>query len=166
MAWPPTVPPTTRANNTPQLDTHPADHNQLSAAITQMAGFLPQGRIASAYSSSVASGITAAIDLAILPAITAIAGHRYFLFAKVHIQVLTTAGHVTLAIMEGATTLETITHTVTANGFAFVTCWVEIQPTAGAHTYKCQVGVTGGGTGTLQASGRVHGIYIAEVAGV
>ena len=36
MAWPPVVPPATRANATPLLDTHPADHNAISAALTDL----------------------------------------------------------------------------------------------------------------------------------
>lgn len=36
MAWPPTVPPATRANATPQLDNHAADHNAVSLALTAM----------------------------------------------------------------------------------------------------------------------------------
>lgn len=36
MAYPPTVPPATRINATPQVDTHPADHNAISGALNDM----------------------------------------------------------------------------------------------------------------------------------
>ena len=38
MAWPPVIPPATRANTTAQLDTHPADHNAISTALTALVG--------------------------------------------------------------------------------------------------------------------------------
>ena len=34
MAWPPTIPPATRSNTTPELDNHALDHNQASEALT------------------------------------------------------------------------------------------------------------------------------------
>lgn len=36
MAWPPVIPPATRANSTAQLDAHPSDHNAISAALTAL----------------------------------------------------------------------------------------------------------------------------------
>lgn len=36
MAWPPPALPTTRANDTPQLDTHPADHNAVNLAVNDI----------------------------------------------------------------------------------------------------------------------------------
>lgn len=36
MAWPPPVLPVNRSNATPQLDTHPADHNALAQAINDI----------------------------------------------------------------------------------------------------------------------------------
>lgn len=46
MAWPPPVPPATRANNSPQLDSHPSDHNLISAALTALFANVPQIRAA------------------------------------------------------------------------------------------------------------------------
>lgn len=34
MAWPPTIPPNTRQNTTPELDNHPSDHNTIADALT------------------------------------------------------------------------------------------------------------------------------------
>jgi hypothetical protein len=36
MAWPPIIPPNTRQNITPELDSHPSDHNLISNALTAM----------------------------------------------------------------------------------------------------------------------------------
>src|SRR5215203_5099250 len=36
MAWPPVIPPATRANSTAQLDAHPSDHNAISTALTDI----------------------------------------------------------------------------------------------------------------------------------
>jgi hypothetical protein len=36
MAYPPAVPPATRVNATPQVDNHPADHNGISNALTDI----------------------------------------------------------------------------------------------------------------------------------
>lgn len=36
MAYPPTIPPNTRANTTPQFDNHPGDHNDISDALTDI----------------------------------------------------------------------------------------------------------------------------------
>src|SRR4030095_16705759 len=36
MAYPPVVPPSTRTNATPSVDNHPGDHNQISAALTEI----------------------------------------------------------------------------------------------------------------------------------
>lgn len=166
MAWPPPLPPATRANATLQLDNHPNDHNLLAAAIAQVCATVPLGRLASVYSVSAAGGITAAIDLVVLPAVTTVAGHRYLLVGKVHLQMGAAAGHVIFGINEGATVIESVTNTVQANAFATEHCWVEIQPAAGPHTYKATIAVTGGGTGQLigGAGNRAHGLYLAEVA--
>lgn len=40
MAYPPVVPPATRTNATPQADNHPADHNGISAALTDIVNVL------------------------------------------------------------------------------------------------------------------------------
>lgn len=46
MAWPPTIPPNTRANATSQADVHPQDHNQISDALTEMVTRInTQGRL-------------------------------------------------------------------------------------------------------------------------
>jgi microcystin-dependent protein len=50
MAYPPTIPPATRTNNTPQVDDHPDDHNAISAALTDIVNELgadPKGDYAS-----------------------------------------------------------------------------------------------------------------------
>lgn len=42
MAWPPNLPPATRANTTPQQDAHPSDHNLIAgalAAVVPRAGY-------------------------------------------------------------------------------------------------------------------------------
>lgn len=36
MPWPPVIPPATRANATPSIDTHPSDHNAISQALTDL----------------------------------------------------------------------------------------------------------------------------------
>jgi|KBSMisStaDraftv2_1062788.scaffolds.fasta_scaffold780071_1 hypothetical protein len=36
MPWPPVVPPATRANATPSIDLHAADHNAISQALTDL----------------------------------------------------------------------------------------------------------------------------------
>jgi hypothetical protein len=36
MPYPPVIPPATRTNATPQLDTHPSDHNAISQALTDI----------------------------------------------------------------------------------------------------------------------------------
>jgi hypothetical protein len=36
MAYPPAIPPADRVNATPQVDNHPADHNAISAALTDI----------------------------------------------------------------------------------------------------------------------------------
>ncbi|MET0578005.1 MAG: hypothetical protein ABW122_05060 [Ilumatobacteraceae bacterium] len=36
MAYPPTIPPATRVNATPQVDNHPSDHNTISTALTDI----------------------------------------------------------------------------------------------------------------------------------
>lgn len=36
MAWPPTIPPATRSNLTPQDTDHPGDHNAISEALTDL----------------------------------------------------------------------------------------------------------------------------------
>jgi hypothetical protein len=36
MPWPPTIPPNTRANSTPELDNHPSDHNVMADALTAL----------------------------------------------------------------------------------------------------------------------------------
>ena len=36
MAYPPTVPSGTRINTTPQVNTHPQDHNEIHAALTDI----------------------------------------------------------------------------------------------------------------------------------
>ena len=36
MAWPPVIPPVTRTNATPSLDTHPADHTEIAQALTDL----------------------------------------------------------------------------------------------------------------------------------
>lgn len=36
MAWPPTLPPSTRANSTPQLDAHISDHNSAAEALAEL----------------------------------------------------------------------------------------------------------------------------------
>lgn len=38
MAWPPVLPPATRANATPQLDAHPLDHNSIATALAALVG--------------------------------------------------------------------------------------------------------------------------------
>jgi hypothetical protein len=50
MAYPPTVPPSTRANETPQADNHPSDHNAISRALSDIVnvlGLVPAGQAAS-----------------------------------------------------------------------------------------------------------------------
>lgn len=42
MAWPPATLPTNRTNATPQNNTHPADHNAISAAINDTVGKVQQ----------------------------------------------------------------------------------------------------------------------------
>jgi hypothetical protein len=42
MPWNAPIPPATRANATPQQDSHPSDHNQLSAALTQLRAMIDQ----------------------------------------------------------------------------------------------------------------------------
>lgn len=36
MAFPPTIPPSTRTNATPQVDNHPGDHNMISSALSDL----------------------------------------------------------------------------------------------------------------------------------
>lgn len=43
MAWPPTLPPTGRANSTPQVDAHPSDHNLIAAALAEIVARLGPG---------------------------------------------------------------------------------------------------------------------------
>jgi hypothetical protein len=40
MAYPPSVPPATRTDTTPQFTNHPGDHNQISAALTEILNHL------------------------------------------------------------------------------------------------------------------------------
>jgi microcystin-dependent protein len=50
MAYPPTIPPATRTNNTPQVDDHPDDHNAIANALTDIVNALgsdPAGDAAS-----------------------------------------------------------------------------------------------------------------------
>lgn len=50
MPYPPVIPPATRVNQTPQADNHPADHNGLSQALTDIVNELganPSGPAAS-----------------------------------------------------------------------------------------------------------------------
>lgn len=55
MPYPPTVPPTTRVNSTPQADNHPLDHNQLSQAITDMVNKLGTNPVGGADATTTAT---------------------------------------------------------------------------------------------------------------
>lgn len=44
MAWPPAVLPTNRTNATPQLDTHPSDHNNVNAAVNDIVAYIQATR--------------------------------------------------------------------------------------------------------------------------
>jgi hypothetical protein len=58
MVWP--IPPlaTTRKNDDPQFDTHPADHNALADAINELRVRMPRGYIARATQSTPGQAIT------------------------------------------------------------------------------------------------------------
>ncbi len=72
MAWPPLVPPATRANNTPQLDNHPGDHNGLANAITDVVARLAAAAVSqvagAVAGATVASGQTATVCTFTIPA--------------------------------------------------------------------------------------------------
>lgn len=57
MAWPPTIPPATRANATLQADLHPQDHNQISAALTEIVGRIDSRLLAWTPADNPTSGI-------------------------------------------------------------------------------------------------------------
>jgi hypothetical protein len=57
MAYPPTVPSTTRTNATPQVDNHPGDHNALATALSDIVNELGPNP----------SGPAATIDARLLP---------------------------------------------------------------------------------------------------
>lgn len=42
MPWPPTLPPATRTNATPQQNTHPADHNMIANALADLVAYMPR----------------------------------------------------------------------------------------------------------------------------
>lgn len=43
MAWPPTIPPNTRANGTAQNNNHPSDHNAIADALTEIVDRIGEG---------------------------------------------------------------------------------------------------------------------------
>ena len=46
--WPPVIPPATRVDDTAQKTAHPADHNQMAAALTQIVGKVTDGSLTGA----------------------------------------------------------------------------------------------------------------------
>lgn len=92
MPFPPTVPPTTRANATPLVDSHPADHNQLAAALNTLIATItnmPRGLIGQTVVTAPSATTTTAIaDMANSSlTFTPVVGRRYLVWARTALQV-------------------------------------------------------------------------------
>jgi len=144
MAYPPTIPAATRTNATVALDTHPADHNALATALTNM----PWGRAAGVINSGAAqTGITtAAVDLTGLSvAATLVVGRRYRIGFTVTINQLTANGVSNVILADGTNLVLTQPGTfVPANGYATVTGFYELVAAVTARTFKLRAATNGG----------------------
>lgn len=146
MPWPPVIPPATRANATPQLDTHPSDHNAISAALTDLVtrvNALPAGHLAYVEQTVVQTGITpATVDLTSMTITFTLATQRRVqLTANIW---YTKAGAdttgVAFAQIATAANVEVQgrgTHVV-AGGWGTVSLQKLLTLAAGTYTYKCR----------------------------
>jgi len=171
MAWPPVVPPTTRTNQTPQLDTHVNDHNQLAAAVAQLvalvpaAGALPWGRVAYGTSTASTAGISADTDV-ISVTFPAVAGRRYRVTGGYGFVVGATGiNGVFCKLTDGANAvLNQTVITALANGFYTMSTFVEVAPgAAGNRTYKLRASCNQQ-TITLQgAATQLHQLLVEDI---
>jgi hypothetical protein len=147
MAYPPTIPPNTRANTTDMVDAHASDHNALANAINA----LPWGRVASATSTATPTIGTTQVDI-VSVTFNAVANRRYRVSAST--MAVAVAGlNATFIITDGANAqLNGTVVTLATSYWGPGLVWVEIAPgAAGARTYKLR-GVTNASTMTIQAN--------------
>lgn len=132
---------------------------------------LPQGRLGHALVTATQGAITSpAIDLTGATAtVTVVAGRTLKVTGDVFVQSTVTDDTVGLFIMEGATQLQRRDVPLRLSNLpgAVHAEAIVVAPSAGAHTYKLQVGRTNG-TGTISTvhSATIPGLILVEDIGV
>jgi len=168
MPWPPVVPPTNRTNATVQLDNHPADHNQMAQAVTDLTtrltsaawGIIPAGL--AAVTADVAITATATPGTPITGAscaVTTLAGRRYRVVWTCNAWMTNNSSSAIFVLRRDGTIIQQRGFQCPLGGYN-VPAAVELidAPAAGAHTYTVAAWINLGG-GTLHAGGSA-----AEVA--
>jgi len=160
VAWPPPVPTNGRTNTTPQLDLHPADHNQIADALATLVAKVPLGRQGSATSASTGAITTTFTELMHVD-ITALANRRYRVTGLIN----GTTGAVTQVVWfeltDGANNRLQLANYHSSPGVLFtLSTWIEIPPgAAGARTYRLRVACN---TGTATLGGG-HALMVEDI---
>lgn len=162
MAYPPTIPPATRANTTAQLDLHPQDHNQLATALNNM----PWGRVAGATSSAATTGIaqTQTDVPGCTVTFTKVAGRRYRITGLIGVQGSAAGQVVYNRICDGSNAQLGIGWQTPGTGFANIAAVVEIPPgSAGSVTYKLRTDANAATFQLNTLNGFVHSITVDDI---
>ena len=164
MAWPPTIPPANRANATVMATTHPTDHNQISAALTELVNrcdtVLPR-LLGWSPIDNPASGITATHNAVQVTATVPAGGYVVEVVADIPVAwggAPAAGDMVSIELMvDGVWTgYSTVVTPVVLGGSGMHHAQLAFMniPAAGAHTWKVQIArFTGAQTVTLGSVG-------------
>lgn len=167
MAWPPTIPPNTRANNTPELDAHPGDHNQVSNALSDLVKQLTPIAWVEGTASVPITATTLATSQQVLTsgAITYDGTPIIIEYSAPLAQ--PPAGALQVMLYDGATEMGYFTYvSSTVTGFGFpVSLRRRLTPAAGSHTYLVRAWVSAG-SGALVAGTGLAGAHSPMILSV
>jgi len=162
MAFPPTVPPATRANTTVELDAHPSDHNMIANALTDLItrltssawGIIPAGL--ATVTADVAITATASPGTAVTGAscaVTTLANRRYRIKYTCNAWAANANTVYAFVLRRDGTIIQqrAFTAPLGGNNQAAVIELID-APAAGAHTYSVAAWIVTG-AGTLHAGG-------------
>lgn len=114
---------------------------------------------------TITSGLGVVDITGLSQAVTVGASRRVRVSVNILYALSTTAGSVTIYIREGSTTLQRIRMSTPANDEQQRTLFVELTPSAGAHTYKVSMATTAGSLRQLgDGSGEmVSGLLVEDI---
>jgi hypothetical protein len=167
MPFPPVIPPATRSNTTPQLDSHPSDHNAISNAFADIVKQLtPIAWVEAAAAVAITATSIAASQLVVSSGAITYDGSPIIIEYSAPLA-QPPAGALAIMLYDGATEMGYFSYlSSTVTGFGFpVNIRRRLTPAAGSHTFLVRAWVSAG-QGNLVAGNGVAGAHSPMILSV